>query len=71
MDLDVSGTVCPMPVLKTKKALDTMSSGEELTVTGDYKPALQNIVRFVEEKGHKVISADGNADGFKVVILKN
>jgi len=70
MELDVTGTVCPMPVLKTKKALDSLNSGDELTVTGDYKPALQNIKRFVEEKGHEVLSAEESSNGFKIVIKK-
>ncbi|MBB6401782.1 tRNA 2-thiouridine synthesizing protein A [Methanococcus maripaludis] len=70
MELDVTGTVCPMPVLKTKKALDSLISGDELTVTGDYKPALQNIVRFVEDKGHEVLSTEESSDGFKIVIKK-
>jgi len=70
MELDVSGTVCPIPVLKTKKALDSMSEGEELTVIGDYKPALENITRFVEEHGHTVVSSEETESGFKIVIKK-
>ncbi|ABR55216.1 SirA family protein [Methanococcus vannielii SB] len=70
MEIDVTGTVCPMPVLKTKKSLDSINFGEELTVTGDYKPALQNIRRFVEERGHTVVFAEENSKGFKIVIKK-
>ncbi len=70
MELDVSGKICPIPVLKTKKALDSLNSGEELTVIGDYKPALENIKRFAEENGHEVISAEETENGFKIVIRK-
>ncbi|MCW8847346.1 MAG: sulfurtransferase TusA family protein [Sedimenticola sp.] len=31
--LDVSGFICPLPVLKTKAALSRMSAGEVLKVT--------------------------------------
>jgi TusA-related sulfurtransferase len=31
--LDVRGTKCPIPVVKAKKAIDTMSAGEVLEVT--------------------------------------
>jgi len=68
--LDVSGTVCPIPVLKTKKALDSMNEGEELTVIGDYKPALENIKRFVEEHGYSVVSSEETENGFKIIIKK-
>ncbi|WP_018154294.1 MULTISPECIES: sulfurtransferase TusA family protein [Methanothermococcus] len=70
MELDVSGTVCPIPVLKTKKALDSMSEGEELVVVGDYKPALENLKRYAEEHGHTVLSAEETDNGFKIVIKK-
>ncbi len=70
MKLDVSGTVCPIPVLKTKKALDSMNEGEELTVIGDYKPALENIKRFVEEHGYSVVSSEETENGFKIIIKK-
>ncbi len=70
MELDVSGTVCPIPVLKTKKALDSMNEGEELVVVGDYKPALENIARFVEEHGHTVVSSEETENGFKIIIRK-
>ncbi|MBT4718339.1 MAG: sulfurtransferase TusA family protein, partial [Rhodospirillaceae bacterium] len=32
-DLDTSGLKCPLPVLKTKKALRAMEAGEEIHVT--------------------------------------
>ncbi len=70
VELNVSGTVCPIPVLKTKKALDELNEGEELIVIGDYKPALENITRFAEEHGHTVISSEENDNGFKVIIKK-
>jgi len=70
VELDVSGTVCPIPVLKTKKALDSMNEGEELVVVGDYKPALENIARFVEEHGHTVVSSEETENGFKIIIRK-
>jgi len=70
MELDVRGLVCPMPVLKTKKALEELPNGERLTVIGDYKPALENIKRFAETHGYKVISIEELNDTFKIIIEK-
>ncbi|HID47161.1 MAG TPA: sulfurtransferase TusA family protein [Methanothermococcus okinawensis] len=70
MELDVRGLVCPMPVLKTKKALEGLAKGERLTVIGDYKPALENIKRFAETYGYKVVSIEECGETFKVVIEK-
>jgi len=70
MELDVRGLVCPMPVLKTKKALEELAKGERLTVIGDYKPALENIKRFAETHGYRVVSVEESKDFFKIVIEK-
>ena len=70
MELDVRGLVCPMPVLKTKKALDELPEGERLTVIGDYKPALENIKRFVKTHGYKIVSIEEDGDTFKITIEK-
>ena len=70
MELDVRGLVCPMPVLKTKKVLDELPKGERLTVIGDYKPALENIKRFAETHGYKVVSIEESENTFKIVIEK-
>jgi len=70
MKLDVRGLVCPMPVLKTKKALDELPEGERLTVIGDYKPALENIKRFVKTHGYKIVSIEEDGDTFKITIEK-
>ena len=70
MELDVRGLVCPMPVLKTKKALEELPNGERLTVIGDYKPALENIKRFAKTHGYKVISIEELNDTFKIIIEK-
>ncbi|WP_423792138.1 sulfurtransferase TusA family protein [Methanocaldococcus indicus] len=68
--LDVSGDICPIPVLKTKKALEELNPGEELEVVGDYKPALENIKRFVESQGHEVVKAEETENGFRIIIRK-
>ena len=68
--LDVTGDICPVPVLKTKKALEELSEGEELEVVGDYKPALENIKRFAENNGYTVVLAEETDSGFRIVIKK-
>ncbi|WP_048197517.1 sulfurtransferase TusA family protein [Methanocaldococcus sp. FS406-22] len=68
--LDVTGDICPVPVLKTKKALEELSEGEELEVVGDYKPALENIKRFAENNGYTVVLAEETDNGFRIVIKK-
>lgn len=53
--LNCTGLVCPMPVAKTKKALEKMGSGDIIEVKGDFEEAGENIKRYVEDHGGKVI----------------
>ncbi|MBN1190904.1 MAG: sulfurtransferase-like selenium metabolism protein YedF [Dehalococcoidales bacterium] len=53
-ELDVRGLSCPLPVVKTKKALEEMESGE-LHVVIERAEGCQNVKRFAESQGCKVI----------------
>lgn len=55
--LDLRGAVCPIPVVRTKKALEEMAPGEVLEVILDYPPSMENVRRFVESQGHEVLSS--------------
>ena len=53
--LDVRGEICPYPLFETKKALEKLPSGARLEVLIDYPLALDNITRWAENAGHKVV----------------
>ena len=46
--LDVRGTKCPYPQLKTKVELDKMAPGETLRVLIDDRPTAENIKTIAE-----------------------
>lgn len=70
LKLDCSGLVCPIPVAKTKKMMDTMKSGDILAVSGDFCEAGENIKRFAEGHGGKVIEFKAEGDNYHVKIKK-
>lgn len=53
--LDFCGLVCPMPVLKTKKALARLAPGEILEVLTDDPHAVGDIELFARQSGHTLI----------------
>ena len=69
-ELDTNGTVCPMPAFKTKAKLGKMAPGETLQVTGDFAPAVENIVRIAEKEGATVIEQNVEGDNFSLLIKK-
>ncbi len=68
--LDCSGLVCPMPVAKTKRKLLEMKSGEILEVTGDFAEAGENIKRYVEKHGDKLLIFKIDGDNYSLKIEK-
>jgi Predicted redox protein, regulator of disulfide bond formation len=60
--LDASGLNCPMPILKTKKALKQMESGQILEVISTDAGSVKDLVAFCNQTGNillKSIEVDG------------
>ncbi len=53
--LDAKGLSCPMPVVKTKKAMDELTSGQVLEVQTTDKGANSDLPAWAQASGHKVI----------------
>lgn len=57
-ELDLKGFTCPMPVLKTKKALAVAAPKEKIAVLTDDPHALEDIALFCKQTGHSLISQE-------------
>ncbi|MHA1986681.1 MAG: sulfurtransferase TusA family protein [Promethearchaeota archaeon] len=68
--LDCSGLVCPMPVAKTKRKLLEMESGETIEVTGDFVEAGENIKRYIEKHGDKLLEFKVEGENYYLKIEK-
>ena len=63
--LDCSGLSCPQPILKTKKAIKGMSSGQILKMTSTDPGTNKDMITFCKKTGHELLEveeADGIAD---------
>jgi len=61
--LDLTGLECPLPVLKTKKALSEMASGEVLHATTTDPMSVVDFRVFCERSGHvlhQIEESDGS-----------
>jgi tRNA 2-thiouridine synthesizing protein A len=54
-ELDASGLNCPMPILKAKKTLATMNSGEVLHVVATDPGSVQDFDSFSKQTGHELV----------------
>ena len=53
--LDVSGLKCPMPILRTKKALAEMASGEILEICATDPATKDDFAAFARQTGHQLL----------------
>ena len=56
-DLDVKGLNCPLPILRTKKALATMQSGEVLKIKATDAGAAHDFPAFAKQTGNELIAS--------------
>ncbi len=64
LDLDLSGLTCPMPLLKTKQALNRMESGKIIRVTATDPASERDFQVFSSQSGIRLLSTERIADKF-------
>ena len=69
--INLNGLVCPLPVAKTKKKLNELQQGDLLEVEGDFAESGENIKRYVELQGHKVLDFKVNGENYFIKIEKS
>ena len=55
-ELDARGLNCPLPILKTKKALAEMTSGQVLRVTATDPGSVRDFQAFARQTGNELVS---------------
>ena len=61
-ELDLSGLNCPLPVLKTKKKLSSMDTGDRWFVVCTDQGAFDDFKYFCDHSGHKLMSREKTED---------
>lgn len=66
-ELDARGLNCPLPILKAKKALAEMETGEVLKITATDSGSVRDFQAFAKQTGNALISHSQN--GYEFVFL--
>ena len=59
-DLDAIGLLCPLPVLKARKRLKSLKSGQILRLQATDPAAVLDVPHFCAEQGHELVSQTEN-----------
>ena len=65
--VDASGLACPMPIVRTRQAIDDLASGDVLEVISTDRSSLTDIPSWADTLGHTLV--DAREDGEKFVYL--
>ncbi len=68
--LDLSGLNCPMPVLKAKKYLSELISGDTVTITTTDPDSVRDLQVFCEKTKNIFMSQQVNDDSKIITIIK-
>ena len=63
-ELDTRGLNCPLPILKAKKALADMGSGEVLKVVSTDPGSMRDFQAFARQTGNELVEQSSVADEF-------
>jgi tRNA 2-thiouridine synthesizing protein A len=63
-ELDCSGLACPMPILKTKKAVDGLQLGQVLKMIATDPGSLPDIQAWTSKTGHELVGHEEDAGKF-------
>lgn len=59
-ELDAIGLLCPLPVLKARKRLSALASGEVLVMKTDDPAAVIDVPHYCAEAGHEILDVQEN-----------
>jgi len=68
--LDARGLNCPLPILRTKKSLNNLQSGETLKVVSTDPGSLKDMVSFCAQPGNALLSSQQTGGDFEFFIRK-
>ncbi len=68
--LDCSGLMCPMPVVKTAKAMKEMAIGDTLEMISTDPGSMPDMKAWANQTKHELLEAHENAGKFTFLIKK-
>jgi TusA-related sulfurtransferase len=69
LEIDTRGLNCPLPILKAKKALAGMQSGQVLKVVSTDTGSVRDFVAFAKQTGNELLSQTTEGSDF-IHVLK-
>lgn len=69
-ELDARGLLCPLPILKTRFAMDAMASGEVLKVLSTDGGSVRDMEAFARQTRNELLASLADAGEYVFFLLK-
>ena len=69
--LDARGLNCPLPILRTKKALNGMAAGETLSIISTDPGSVKDMQAFYKQTRNELVASNSNEGEFEFFIRKH
>jgi tRNA 2-thiouridine synthesizing protein A len=69
-ELDARGLSCPLPILKTKKALNDLASGQVLKIVATDPGSVKDMQAFSNQTGHPLLASTEENKAFVFYMRK-
>ena len=69
-EVDARGLNCPLPILRTKKALNDMASGQTLRVVATDPGSVRDFIAFARQTGNELVAHGEQDNEFWFVIKR-
>jgi len=70
-ELDASGLNCPLPILRAKKTLNSMASGQVLHIIATDPGSVKDFDAFAKQTGNELIESKEEGGKFHFLIKKS
>lgn len=69
-EVDARGLNCPLPILRAKKALNDMQTGQVLKIVATDPGAVKDFQAFCKQTGNELLSQDQNEREFSFYLKR-
>ncbi|GMK47396.1 sulfurtransferase TusA family protein [Paenibacillus glycanilyticus] len=70
LTVDTKGMACPMPIVKAKKALDSLQAGQVMEVLSTDKGSVNDFQAWVKQTKHELLSYEEDNGIYKFYVRK-
>jgi tRNA 2-thiouridine synthesizing protein A len=70
-ELDASGLNCPLPILRAKKALSSMESGQTLLIISTDPGSVKDFEAFSKQTGNALLSSGEEGGKFRFIMRRS